>query len=265
MVRASERLHVTQSTVTARLKALEAEFGQRLLNRHKSGITPTASGVRLRRNAETIVALWRQACQETDLLPPSVESVCNLGCHPDLWEGMAKTFFTYLTSTWPDVAISVHHGSNAELGGWLDTGLIDVAFTFAPSTGSHQRVFEIGRDELILVSTEEHAPVTFNPGYVYVEGGEAFGREHAIAYADAWTAQLTFGHAALALEHLDRAGGSAYVPQRIANAGLASGRLHVLDALTFERATFAVVNEPALADWPWFDDALHHLLDESEP
>ena len=37
LVRASQRLNVTQSTVTARLKGLEAELGQTLLYRQKSG------------------------------------------------------------------------------------------------------------------------------------------------------------------------------------------------------------------------------------
>ena len=36
LVRASEKLHVTQSTVTARLKTLEDELGQILLTRQKS-------------------------------------------------------------------------------------------------------------------------------------------------------------------------------------------------------------------------------------
>ena len=49
LVRASHRLHVTQSTVTARLKSLEDELGQQLINRQKSGATLTAAGVRLLR------------------------------------------------------------------------------------------------------------------------------------------------------------------------------------------------------------------------
>ena len=46
LVRASQQLHVTQSTVTARLKTLEDEMGQQLLNRHKSGTTLTPAGTR---------------------------------------------------------------------------------------------------------------------------------------------------------------------------------------------------------------------------
>ena len=46
LVRASQVLHVTQSTVTARLKSLEDEIGQQLLDRQKSGTTLTPAGTR---------------------------------------------------------------------------------------------------------------------------------------------------------------------------------------------------------------------------
>ena len=39
LVRAADKLNVTQSTVTARLKTLEEELGQVLINRQKSGAT----------------------------------------------------------------------------------------------------------------------------------------------------------------------------------------------------------------------------------
>ena len=67
LVRASERIHVTQSTVTTRLKALEEELGQTLFHRQKSGARLTAAGARFKRYAEAMTDLWRQARQETSL------------------------------------------------------------------------------------------------------------------------------------------------------------------------------------------------------
>ena len=57
LVRASEQLNVTQSTVTARLKTLEDELGTRLLNRYKSGTTLTPAGTRLLRYARAMTGL----------------------------------------------------------------------------------------------------------------------------------------------------------------------------------------------------------------
>ncbi|WP_297768791.1 LysR family transcriptional regulator [uncultured Roseovarius sp.] len=52
-------MNVTQSTVTARLKTLEDEIGQTLLNRHKSGATLTPAGAKLLQYARIMTGLWR--------------------------------------------------------------------------------------------------------------------------------------------------------------------------------------------------------------
>ena len=41
---AAAGLNVTQSAVTASLKALEAEVGRKLFDRHSNGVTPTFDG-----------------------------------------------------------------------------------------------------------------------------------------------------------------------------------------------------------------------------
>src|SRR6056297_673172 len=122
LVRASERLNVTQSTVTARLKALEDDLGQPLINRHKAGVTPTAAGQRLRRYAETMSDLWHQARQETSL-PTSVSAVCNIGCHGDLWPALGERLFEEIRASRPGVALSVWLGGQTDLKHWIDSGL----------------------------------------------------------------------------------------------------------------------------------------------
>ena len=67
LVAASQRLHVTQSTVTARISALEEEVGQKLIHRYKSGAELTSAGFKFRRYAEVMVQLWRQARYEVSL------------------------------------------------------------------------------------------------------------------------------------------------------------------------------------------------------
>ena len=61
LARAASKLNVTQSTVTTRLKTLEATLGQKLINRSKTGATTTNAGLRLQRYAEAIAGSWRQA------------------------------------------------------------------------------------------------------------------------------------------------------------------------------------------------------------
>ena len=117
LVRASEKMNVTQSTVTARLRTLEEEVGQSLLRRNKSGATLTPAGTKLLRYAEIMVGLWRQARQETSL-PAGTDSVCNFGCHIDLWPSCGKTFCQSMTQVEPKMGISILHvaGKTWKLG-----------------------------------------------------------------------------------------------------------------------------------------------------
>ncbi|MEM7058107.1 MAG: LysR family transcriptional regulator [Pseudomonadota bacterium] len=256
LVQAAQRLNVTQSTVTARLKALEDHLGQTLITRSKSGATPTGSGLRLKRYAETITGLWSQARQET-ALPTSVSSVCNIGCHPDLWPGMTQRLFDFIRATEPDAALSVWQGGQHELALWQREGLVDLTLTYWAPSDPTQDIHQLAPDHLILVSTRPDAPIRFDPGYVFVEAGEDFGRQHAIAYADADTARISFGSALLGLEHILQHGGTAYLPDRIAAAYVKDGRLHRLDqAPAFERPIFMAINRQASTSWAWLQDGL---------
>ena len=95
--RASEKLNITQSTVTARLQALEDDLGHILLQCQRSGVSVTASGLRLKRYAEAMSDLWRQARQEI-ALPDNVRLICNFGVHHSLWIGLGQELFENIIS-----------------------------------------------------------------------------------------------------------------------------------------------------------------------
>lgn len=254
LVRAAERLNVTQSTVTARLKALEDALGERLINRLKSGAEPTGAGLRLRPYAETIVGLWGQARHHTSL-PSSVGSVCNFGCELDLWQAFGEQVPGQILDSDPDGALTVTLGSEAELLAALRSGRIDLVLTYADLRAPGITVHALPPERLVLVSDRAGSPIRFDPGYVYVEAGEIFARQHAVAYADAGTARISFGSAEPALRHLLQRGGSAYLPWRLVSQAIADERLHLLDdAPVFERERFMIFDQTAAEGWDWLAD-----------
>jgi len=260
LVRASEQLNVTQSTVTARLQSLETELGQTLVHRQKSGATLTSAGIKLHRYAETISDLGRQARQET-ALPDGLSSVCNLGCHPDLWQGVGERIVAFVSRTVPDVALSVSVGGRSELTAWLNGGLIDLSVTYWPSANQSQRSVSTFNDRLILVSTDENSPVKFDPNYIFIEGGEQFGREHAAAYSDADTARISFNTATLGLDYLLATKGSAYLPERMVRQLIKQGDLFELtDAPVFTRNAYVLINNSVNDAWYWLNECLSEIL-----
>lgn len=259
LVRASEQLNVTQSTVTARLQALEADLGQTLVVRQKNGASLTSAGIRLRRYAEVMTQLWAQARQEA-ALPSGISGVCNIGCEISLWPGRGRHLFDHIHETMPSAALSAWHGDDEIISDWLANGLVDVAVMHnVPPTLANGRIHALPDDLLVLMADKPGVPMRHHPGYIYVEAGPEFERQHTESYADADTAKLSFSNAEWALSYLLKNGGSAYLPHRMIEDLVATNRLYpVENAPTFQRHAYLVVMDSAAP----FAEVINSLLEE---
>ena len=222
----------------------------------------TSSGFKFKRYAEAMTGLWRQARQETSL-PAGIDTVCNMGCQMDLWPGLGRRLLAAIRRDHPATAVSAWPGEQAELDQWIGTGLIDAALTYRPTTHENRTTHALGTERLVLVSTRPDSPIRFDPGYVYVDAGEDFGRRHAEAYADAGTAKISFGSAIWALDYLLDHGGSAYMPARLATDHLSAGTLYLIpDAPVFTRSTYLITNDAASGAWPWLPELVERLSEQ---
>ncbi|MEM7379551.1 MAG: LysR substrate-binding domain-containing protein [Pseudomonadota bacterium] len=199
---------------------------------------------------------WWQAQQET-ALPDGAEDVCNIGCHPDLWPTLGTRLVTHLMHSSPRTVLSAVPGTQSDLEQALTNGVIDCALCLQPSSTAAQQSLPLPIETLVLVSPDPAASVTHQPGYVYVDAGDQFARDHTAAYTDAAVAKIHLGSTVWGLDHLLAHGGSAYLPASLVEAHLARGTLHRLDAPTFERRTFFLVSEPAATRWQHLHAALN--------
>ena len=259
--RAADRLHVTQSTVTTRINALEDQLGQKLLLRNKSGTALTSAGFKFQRYAELMMQLWRQANHEITL-PDSFETVCNIGCHFDLWRDVGQRWFGSIQTNHPEVEVSVWGGEQADLDRWLTSGLVDVAFCYSPNVKDNAFARLLFEDPLILVSSLSVNDPYPQAAHLYVDLGEDFRRQHAAAFPHAAAPALIFGTAAWALEHLLNKGGTGYLPLSMAASSLATGALFkVVDAPEFSRAVYLVGDAATARTWSWFDQSVEDFAE----
>jgi DNA-binding transcriptional LysR family regulator len=259
LVSAARRLNVTPSTVTARLNALEAELGQPLLHRHKSGAELTSPGFKFKRYAELMVQLWGQARSEVSL-PKGFAGVCNVGLDFDLWRDVGERFLAGLRAASPAIAVALWPGEQRALDRWLDIGLVDIAFCYAPQSGAKFASRVLFDDELVLVSRARTAALSLGDGYVYVDHGEEFRRQHAAAFPGGATPAITLAAADWACDHLLRQGGQGYLPHRHVARHLAEGALHeVQGAPRFTRRVYVVETAQTVRGWPWYEAAVAAL------
>lgn len=249
---AAERVHVTPSTVTARIDALESRLGCKLLHRNKSGAVLTSAGFKLQRYAGLMTQLWRQARYEV-ALPPGVAGVCNVGLEFALWRDVGSRFLDEARSRAPGFAVALWPGSERELPRWLATGLIDVAFCHALPAGEDYTSRLLFEDELVFVSADPSADAGLDDRYVYVDHGDEFRRQHAEAFPTAPPALVTIAAGDWAHEYVERHRAKGYLPLRVAATALAAGTLHRIAATpTFRRPVYVVENARAVRDWHWY-------------
>lgn len=256
-VKASERLYVTQSTVSTRVKLLEDLLGQPLFVRTKAGASLTAAGAQFRPYAEKLLQTWEQARHNVGL-PTEFSTLLTVGAEFTLWERILVNWMSWVRQELPQVALRAEVGTSDTLMSQVVEGLLDLAVCYTPQHRSGLVVEMLAQDSLVLVSSD---PATRGPresGYVFVDWGPEFRTEHLEAFPDMAAPGLAVTYGPLAQQHILRIGGSAYLPLRAVRPRLEEGVLHMVeDAPVFRRPIFMVHLEGV--DNPQFHTAAEGL------
>jgi len=248
--KAAERLSVTQSTVSMRIKALEDELGRSLFTRSKAGTELTTAGTQFRRYATTMVRVWEQARQEL-ALPPGFRSVLTVGGQFSLWDRMLLRWVPWMRAAMPDVALRVEVGLSDGLMRQLSEGLIDVGVMYSPLSRPGLVTEKLLEERLVLVSTTPREMGQWDGGYVFVDWGPEFRAAHSQAFPDLSTPAISVSLGALGLQHILANGGFGYFPMRVVRPYMLDSRLYIIpNAPEFRRPAYMVY--PAAdeqADW----------------
>lgn len=240
--KAAERLFITQSAVSARIKLLETSLGVELFERKRNDIQLTVAGQRLSRHAAMIVNGWERARQELSLRSGVSEALA-IGCTHDLWSIALRSMLRRLEALQPALALSVEVHSTETLINRLNNGLLDLVLVFEPPMLPTLVARQIARVPLQLVAAKKGISVTQAMGkdYVYVDWGVSFDLSHARHFADIPPPAIRTGQGSLALDILLDRGGAAYLAQQMVEPALAAGSLFaVAEAPIIERYSYAV-------------------------
>lgn len=238
--KAAERLQVTQSTVSMRVKALEDELGRPLFARSKTGTGLTSAGMQFRRYASTLVRVWEQARQEL-ALPPGYRSVLTMGGQFSLWDRMLLQWVPWMRAAMPDVALRVEVGLSDGLMRQLAEGLIDIGVMYSPQSRPGLVTEKLLEERLVLVSTTPREVGQWDQGYVFVDWGPEFRVAHSQAFPDLSTPAVSVGLGALGQQHILANGGFCYLPMRSVRPLLQDNRLFMVqNAPEFRRPAYMV-------------------------
>src|ERR1700736_780414 len=151
ITRAADELNTVQSNITQRVKALEAEIGTPLFERHSRGMTLTGAGRRLLPYAQRMAALSREAIlaaredgePKGPLAIGSMETTAAVRL-PSLLAEFHRRF--------PAVQLSLRTAPTADLVAAVLDGALDGAFVAGPIDHGELSATTAFREELVLVT-----------------------------------------------------------------------------------------------------------------
>ena len=223
-LRTAERLHVSQTTVSARVRTLEALLGRVLFVRNKRGAALTRAGERLLPHATLLVQVWERARQQV-AVPSGSRSVLSVGCEISLWDPLLLQWLLWMRATAPHVAIRTEVGYPSDLLDKVAAGVLDIAIAYAPQQRPRLRVELLIEEKLIMVTTAPVPKVPPPEDYVYVDWGPDFAAQHDLAFPELSSAAVMAGLGPLGLEYVVAAGGTGYFRMDVVRAHPQSSRL----------------------------------------
>ena len=245
---AAERLHVTHSTVTMRIKVLEETLRNRLLVRNRSGASMTAAGKRYYPLAESLCRVWELTRREMSLAS-GFEGLLSVGAPALFWEDIMFNWAKKSRVERPELALRCDTGNSEQLMNRLFEGWLDIALVFEPRTRSGFVIERLFDDPLIAVSTEDRpAMERWDPAYIQIEWEEGVRRQEQNHFPDLTeTPHLSAQSPELALRFLMEFGGSVLIPERIFNNRPLSRTLYrIPDQPIFEQTVYLVYSPGTL-------------------
>ena len=234
---AANKVHVTQSTVSARIKTLEERLGVAVFTRSKAGAALTSQGYHFERYARAIVRGWEQGRYQAGL-PDKYEELLVVGGQYNLWARLLTGWLNDMRAAMPSVAFRAEAGSPAHLSQMIAEGLIDIAVIHHPRFRPDIEVELLMEDDLILVTSDPGG--TYEDRYVFVDWGEAYRDWHAQKLPTLMEPRTTVSLGFFGAPFLISSNTAGYMPRRLVQP-------HIDEGFLFETNNTPVFGYPVYA------------------
>lgn len=237
--RAADNLFLTPSAVSARIRQLEEEVGRPLFKRTSQQVQITAAGERLLRHAVGILEAWERAQKDAAVDDQRLLTVAGVA---SFWDIVLQEWLNRVRKERPEISTWVEVSTAARIAEKLAQGEIQLGFLYSPPRLADLLLREVGRVELVLVSSrpEQGIEDALAEGYVFVDWGTAFVNQHNRRFPHRPAAAARSNSGRVALDLIRAVGGSAYLPRSLVKSDLAADLLHRVDpAPVFEMQIYA--------------------------
>ncbi|MEI9404140.1 LysR family transcriptional regulator [Mesorhizobium argentiipisi] len=209
--RTADRLNITQSTVSTRIKSLESAVGSELFHRGRAGAEPTAAGRRFEAYARAMLSTWSQARHDVRAFN-RFEGTLRVAAQVGMTRSVLPGWVEALCQVLPKASIHVESDYSNQMVTDLSMGNLDIAVLYAPRYLPEITYEHLMVEEYVMVSTFARAISEVNPdSYIRPGYTVVLEKTHSELIPALAISRLSMGSESLAEAMLRRTGGSCYM------------------------------------------------------
>ncbi|MFC4775737.1 LysR family transcriptional regulator [Paenibacillus sp. GCM10023252] len=230
--RAAEHLHISQSAVTARIRALEQSLGKTLFLRDNKRVSLTPEGNQFLPYAERMLLLYEES---KVTLSEGIEHYIVMSGPGSVWHYRYLQRMVAFRQTHPKTAIKFlsYIDSSYMIRDLLLDGVVQVAIRYDALDRPNLSRKLLFQDEIILVSTQRRAEIMkkadfISGDYYHLQWGGPFSEWFSTIVGAAYVPALETDHSSILLTILLQGTGFGFLPRSIVQEHLDTHRLYVL-------------------------------------
>lgn len=152
VTRAAHRLNIVQPALSMQIGKLEEDLGQRLFERTKQGMVPTAAGRQMYRLFMPIMRDFTSAWSQMRSSEGAIRGHVNIGLIASITEGVLVDVLSDFSSRYPEVEVSVADGYTSVLVERVTSGQLDAAIVNKPRRPLALDLEHIVDEEMVLIT-----------------------------------------------------------------------------------------------------------------
>jgi DNA-binding transcriptional LysR family regulator len=152
VTRAAHRLNIVQPALSMQIAKLEESVDQKLFERTKQGMVPTAAARQMYRLFLPIMRDFSNAQAQVLSSNGAIRGHVNIGMIASITEGVLVDTLSDFSSRYPEVEVSVADGYTSSLIDWVSGGRLDAAIVNKPRRPLALDVEHLMDQEMVLVT-----------------------------------------------------------------------------------------------------------------
>jgi len=153
--KAADRLHYSQSGISRMIGDLEKEWKLSLLERDRSGVSPTSAGQLLLPYARDMVNVYRNLQMQVDELNGLKSGMIRIGTFSSVATHWLPNIIRKFQKNYPNIDYELLMGDYEEIEKWVQEGRVDCGFTRLPVSSDLETIF-LEQDSYMAILPKNH-------------------------------------------------------------------------------------------------------------